>query len=276
MSKTNVLLQGPIGTGKTSSLLTVRAPLFVLATEPGIDKILFHRGAGLVAPPCHWHYVPPAAEEWDTLQRNAVLLNTLSNDQLQKQTNMNKAAYRQFIEVLNTCSDFRCDVCGESFGPVDQFPADSVFATDGLTGLSKMSMDLVVGGKPIASQPDWGAAMNNLERFLAKCCSDTKCTFVLIAHVDREVDEITGGTLIMPSTLGRKLAPKIPRFFDEVVLCRREGKEFFWSTSTNGVDLKSRRLPFGDELLPDFSTILDAEDGAGDPDNYVIGGAMHG
>lgn len=252
MPKLNMILLGPVGTGKTSALLTIPStnPLFVLATEPGIEHILTHNDH------THWHYVAPATEEWSTLTENAKLLNTLTNEQLQKSTNMNKSKYRQFLEVLNVCTEFTCDVCGKGFGPVDHFPLDAVFAIDGLSGLSKMSMDLIVGGKPIASQPDWGAAMNNLERFLGKCCSDIKCSFILTSHVDREYDEVTGGTKIMVSTLGRKLAPKIPRFFDEVVLCTRRGEKFFWNTVDNGTDLKARRLPFSDEIKPDFAPLL--------------------
>lgn len=253
MSKINIILLGPVGTGKTSSLRTIPEagkPLFVIATEPGIANILDH------GPLCHWRYIPPATEDWDILTKNANFLNTLPNESLQKMQGMNKNAYRQFIDLLNACSDFKCDVCGESFGPVDRLPSDAFFAIDGLSGLSKMSMDLVVGGKPIASQPDWGAAMNNLERFLGKCCADTTCSFILISHVDREVDEITGGTKIMVSTLGRKLAPKIPRFFDEVVMCVKRGKDFYWSTTESGVDLKARVLPFSDEIKPTFKPFL--------------------
>lgn len=254
MSKINVILLGPVGTGKTSALKTIPAaghPLYVISTEPGIGNILTHDDAL-----CHWCYIPPAAEPWDILEKNANYLNTLTNDQLQKMPGMNKSEYRQFLDLLGACREFQCDVCKQIFGPVDHLPEDAVFAIDGLSGLSKMSMDLVVGGKPIASQPDWGAAMNNLERFLTKCCADTRCSFALISHIDREQDEVTGGTKIMVSTLGRKLAPKIPRFFDEVVLCRKQGANFFWSTTESGVDLKARRLPFSDTIKPDFKPLL--------------------
>jgi len=254
VSKFNICLSGPVGTGKTSALRTIPAagrPLAVLATEPGIDAILAHDNAL-----CHWSYIPPATEDWDVLTKNATLLNTMSNDQLQKMQGMNKQQYRQFLDVLGTCANFECDVCGKPFGPIDRLPPEWTFAIDGLSGLSKMSMDLVVGGKPIASQPDWGAAMNNLERFIGKCTADIRCNFVLISHLDRELDEITGGTKLMMSTLGRKLAPKLPRFFDEVVLCVRRGRTFYWSTTDNSADLKARRLPFGDELPPDFAPLL--------------------
>ena len=257
MSKTNVLITGPVGTGKTTSLLTIdtsKHPLLVLATEPGIDRILTH------GDDCHWHYIAPAKTDWDTLIKNARLVNTNSNEALQKMTAaFSRQEYQQFIDVLTTCSDFNCDVCQKNFGPVDALPENYVFAADGLSGLSIMSMDLIVGGKPVKTQPDWGVAMDNLERLLMKLTSDTVCSFVLISHVDREVDEVTGASKIMVSTLGRKLAPKVPRFFDEVVYCKRDGEEFWWSTTEAGVEVKSRRLPLSDEIKPDFERLLSGD-----------------
>jgi hypothetical protein len=255
VSKFNVILLGPIGTGKTSSLRTIPAAgqtLFCVSTEPGIESILAHSDN------CHWHYIPPATADWAVLAKNANLVNTTSQDQLMKMPGVNRHDYRQFIEFLNACANFTCSVCGKEFGPVDHFPQDCVFAVDGLSGLSVMSMDLVAGGKPTKSQADWGTAMDNLERLLTKLCADTKCSFVLISHADREYDELTGGTKVMVSTLGRKLAPKIPRFFDEVVYCRKSGKDFWWSTIEPNVDLKARRLPFSDEIPPTFASLIGA------------------
>lgn len=255
--KSNVLLLGPPGTGKTSSLRTVldhRQNLFVLATEPGIETIL----GDLPADRVHWHYIPPAAPDWETMIKSARTINSLNIDQLIKTGGGgSKAEYRQFIEVLECLSNFTCDRTGESFGAVDEFPPEAVFAVDSLSGLSIMAMDLVAGNAPIKSLPMWGVAMDNLERLITKLTCDTKCSFVLTAHMDREVDELTGGTKLMASTLGRKLAPKIPRFFDEVVWCtRNDGKRFAWSTTESAADLKTRRLPISDELKPDFGLIF--------------------
>lgn len=255
MTKVNTLLIGPVGSGKTTSLMTSVAAgyrTFVIATEPGIDHILIHGDK------CHWHYTPPAHVEWDILEKNANSLNTLEKGILEKMPGLNRTAYRQFIDVLQTCANFKCDVCGQRFGPIDHLPADAHVALDGMSGLAVMAMDLVAGGKPIKSLPDWGAAMDNLERFVTKLCADTKCNFTMMAHIDREFDEITGGTKVMVSTLGRKLAPRIPRFFDEVVYCRKVGGRFFWSTVEGNTDLKARCLPFSDEIPPDFGELFAA------------------
>ena len=83
--------------------------------------------------------------------------------------------------------------------------------------MSQMAMDLTVGSKPIVTQPEWGAAMNTILRLVRKLCYDTKCTFVFNAHLERQDDELTGGTHKTVSTLGNKLAPEIIKPFDEVI-----------------------------------------------------------
>jgi hypothetical protein len=256
-AKFNVILQGPTGSGKTFSLRTLvdaGLELFVLATEPGIANVL----GDLPPDRCHWHYIAPAIPDWDTMRRGATNINQLSVKQLLDQTG-DRHNYRQFIELLDCCANFTCDRTGRAYGPVDEFGTDRAFAVDGLSGLSMMAMDLVTGNKPCKSQADWGMAMDNLERLLVKFTTGTLCTFVLISHQDREVDEILGGTKITVSTLGKKLAPKIPRFFDEVVQAVREDTKFKWSTSAMGVDLKARRLAISDDLEPSFGQLFAGE-----------------
>lgn len=257
--KANILIEGTIGTGKTTSLLTILTEtdreLFIMATEPGIHTIM----TGLTEEQdarLHWHYVPSASTDWDILIENAELVNKLPMDALQK-CSMNRSEYQQFIQVYAGLADFTCQkpncACGnKSFGPVDSWEADKVLTVDGLSGLNKMSADLTCGAKPIKTQPEWGVMQDNLRRMLDKLTSDTKCSFVLIAHMDRNKDELTGGTYLTVSTLGQKLAPDIPKFFDEVIYAYRQGAKFFWSTTETKTDLKSRILPLTDEITPTF------------------------
>jgi hypothetical protein len=254
VKKVNVLLQGPTGSGKTYSLRSVveaGIELFVIATEPGIENIL----GDLDPEMCHWHYIQPATADWDAMTASANNINTLPQKALQE-SDGGRRNYRQFIEFLDTCSNFKCDRTGKSYGAIDLFGTDRLVAIDGMSGLSIMAMDLVTGSKPIKTIADWGMAMDNLERLITKLCCSTKCSLVMISHQDREVDEISGGTKITVSTLGRKLAPKIPRFFDEVIQTVRDGTKFHWSTSESGVDLKARNLPISDKIPPSFEMIF--------------------
>jgi hypothetical protein len=127
---------------------------------------------------------------------------------------------------------------------------------DSLSGLNLMAMNLVVGAKPTKSQGDWGIAMDNEERLIQKLSCDLHCHFVLTTHLDREMDEQLGQVSLMASALGRKMAPKLPRWFSDVVLARVTGGKFYWSTTTAGIDLKARNFDLTDTLQPDIAPAL--------------------
>lgn len=251
-----IMLMGGPSSGKTHSLRTfldLGLEVFIIATE--YPDVL------LDTPPekMHWAYVEPGLADWDTLKSNAEKINALSNDALQKLPGVNKQKYRQFFDVLNVLSNFKCERTGQVFGNAAEWGLNRVLVIDSLSGLSIMARDLAVGAKPIISQPDWGVMMHNLEMFLNACVTGTRCTFVLTAHLERELDEVSGGMRLMASTLGRKLAPKLPRFFSDVVLCKRDGRSWSWDTSVSDVDVKARNLPIGVGGIPqNFKQIVDA------------------
>lgn len=258
--KTNTLLLGPIGTGKTRSLRTIPPTgktLLLLALEPGIDSIFGPRSkeGDLHGPKAHWASILPATTPFDILQSNADKTNRLTQKALANLPRTNAEHYRQFIDIYDQCSNFTCDICGESFGAIDQLSSDFVVSIDGLSGLSRMAMDLQAGGKPMTDKPDFYIAQGNIRAFLSKCLS-IPASFVLTSHVAREVDPIRGGFILTVLTLGQALAPEIPLWFDEVVEARRVEDKFFWSSTESNADLKARRLPLSDTIPPDFGILL--------------------
>ena len=258
MSKINVLLMGPIGTGKTESLKTLLdagKELFIVSTEPGIESIMGDTDPDRI----HWNYIPPATTEWDTLIQAAEATNKYPMDQLQKMQAPNRSDYTQFIEVYRTLSNYTCQRTGKEYGPVDDWDDSRALAVDGLSGLSRMAKQLTVGSKPIITRPEWGVMQGNLMNLLEKLIGDTKCTFVLTSHVSRQADEITGGTHITIDTLGKAINDEIPKPFDEVVCTKRDGGKFYWSTTEGNYDLKARKLPFSDELDPTFVQLFEGE-----------------
>ena len=104
--------------------------------------------------------------------------------------------------------------------------------------------------------------MNFIEQLLLKITSDRNAFFILNAHMEKEINELTGVSQVMASTIGRKLAPKIPRFFSEVVYAKRlmkDGKaEFTWSTVDSAAELKNRSLPISQNLQQDYGPIISA------------------
>lgn len=252
---TNTLLLGGSGSGKTSAIRTLTKlgfEVFGIFTEPGFEVV-----GDLPDAQLHWRYIAPASSDWASMIDSARKINTLSFKSLTEMSDVNKQKYGQYVEVLTALSAFKCDRCGQSFGKVDDWGTKRVLWIDSLSGLNVMAMSLMVGTKPVKSMADWGVAMDNLEWLIRNLCVITRCQFVLVAHAERETNEVSGGSQIMASTLGRKLAPKLPIYFSDVILAQRLGDKFTWSTAAVGADLKARNLPIRDNLPPDFAQIVD-------------------
>jgi hypothetical protein len=250
----SVLLLGDIGCGKTHAIRTLLnccEKVFVLATE--YTDVLEDTDPQRL----HWHYIPPIDVPWDVMINNAKMVNMMSNEALQKWTDPNRSKYDAFMEVLKTFSNFKCDRTGKEFGDVSKWPTNWALVVDSLSGLSLLAKHLTVGAKPILSQPDWGVAMDTVEYIVNKLVFSCNCFFVLTAHIEKELNEVTGTTNNMVSTLGRKLPPKIPRYFSDVIHATREGTTFRWSTATPLMSLKSRNLPIGQTYEPNFQRLFE-------------------
>lgn len=262
-----VLLLGPTGSGKTHSLVTLIAAgvkPFVIFTEPGmstLSKVLKEEGISEDA--CAWHYISPASQDFASMITMSKNLNSMSFDMITKMQDPNKRQYLQWVELLKTCENFVDDRSGESFGNIGDWGTDRALVIDSLSGLNDMAMSLIVGSRPTRSMPDWMVAQNNLLGFINKLCTDTTCHFILTGHLERESDEVSGGITLMASTLGKKLAPKIPRYFDEVVMTLRTLDKFHWSTAEGNADLKSRVLPIANDIVPSFANAIGLWEKAG-------------
>ncbi len=260
---TSTMLIGPTGTGKTYSLSTfieAGLKLAVVFTDPGGDESFLDsmNDRGLPLDNAHWRYIAPASPPWSALEEMAKKIGSMGYEDLTKiKSGIAKREYNQFVQLLATFANFTCEHCGLEIGPVDKLSSEWAVGLDGLSGLNVMAMDMTIGGKPAAHQGEWGVAMNAEEKLVSKLTSDLVAFFFLSAHVERELNEAAGYTQLMASALGRKLAPKLPRTFSDVVLARREGDKFFWSTTAMNVDLKTRTLPLSDTLQPSFVQIVD-------------------
>lgn len=251
---TKTLVYGPIGTGKTHSLRTaVQAglELFVEFTEPGMD-ILSDTDPDKV----HWHYCQPGVAKISTMISTAKLIQQFDNGALQKMAGIEKNAYGQYISLLQSIQNFKCDRCGKEFGDVTEWGQERMFALDGASGLNIMALNLAVGSKPVRTQPDWGVAMEQEEALLNLLTLGTKCHVAVLAHADRETDLVSGGIKVYPALLGRKLAPVIGRFFTDVVYAERAGTTFTWSTTKIETDAKARNLDWKNDLQPSFVPLI--------------------
>lgn len=257
----NVLLMGPAGTGKTHSVGTlVEAGLevFYLGLEPGLESLLGYftdRGKPVPAN-LRWHQLDaPKASFMDMLD-SATKINTMALDSLAKMSDPKRSNHNQFIKLLEALNNFPDDRTGEKFGCTDAWGPNRALVLDGMAGLSRAAMSLVVGGKPVKNQSDWGIAMDTVERILRMLTDNCRCHFVLIGHVERETDAVLGGVKISLSALGNKLGPKITPMFSDVILTVREGAKFTWDTGSALADVKTRNLPISSTNAADFRAIV--------------------
>lgn len=260
----STLLLGPAGTGKTTAVVTLieaGVHVFMLATEPSapsrVTEEILRRKLSIDL--FDWCLISPAISSWAGLRESAEKVNTMSlKDLADLRGGIAKSDGKQWIALLDACNNFVSARTGKAWGDIGKLSADCAFVLDGLTGVNEMSRALTVGLKPTPSPGEWGIMQGNILTLVTKLCSDLSCFFVCIAHVEREQNELTGLSSITVSTLGAKLAPKLPPKFTSVVLAKREGAKFSWSTAAPGVDTKPGDLQFGDDLPPSFSSLVES------------------
>jgi hypothetical protein len=252
---------GPAGTGKTYSLGTLAdagVEIFYLGLEPGLESLLaYWSDKGKTVPDnVHWHQMEAPKASFLELIDSANKINTMQLDTLAKMQDPNRSKHNQFIKMLEVLNDFPDDRTGQRFGCVDTWTPSRALVVDGMAGLARAAMSLVVGGKPVRNQSDWGIAQDQVEKIVRLWTDNCSCHFVLIAHVEREQDAILGGIKLMVSTLGKALAPKLPPMFSDVVLTERSGSNFTWNTGSAMADVKTRNLAISEKLPADFGQII--------------------
>jgi hypothetical protein len=265
----SVICMGAPGSGKTyalASLIKAGLQTFVISTEPdGVGSLLDAcRETGADINRLHWASCLPAVPGWSALNDMVNTIGTQSFEQIQNiKTGVGKTQTREpATKLLRLLANFVCERTNENFGDVTKFNDTQALVLDSLSGFSMIAWMLALGYKPAAHQGEWGVSMNFVEQMLLKLTADRKCFFVMTAHIEREVNELTGVNQIMVSSLGRKLPPKIPKYFSEVVLATRTLKNksaaFTWATVDDKADLKNRSLPIATDLIPDYGPIVAA------------------
>lgn len=263
------IVMGPTGTGKTDCILTLLQAgleVFVIITESdGIVSLI--DGAmrrKLPLDKLHWSYCPPAIMGVSAIMEMATTISSMGFQQVQDIKNgiAKKDTKEAAMKILRLIANFHCERTNKDFGPIAKWESDRALVMDGLSGISDISWMLTLGVKPTAHQGEWNIAQNFIKQVLNQVTADRNFFFMMTAHIEREVDELSGGSKAMVSTLGRKLAPTIPRYFSEVILSKKtitgDKVRFHWSTLDAQADTKNRTLPLSNDLEPSFVPVVEA------------------
>lgn len=261
-----VLLMGPSGTGKTHSIGTLvdwcakrNKEVFVLFTENGLETLLgYWRDRGLEVPAnLRWQTLQTKPLGFKDLLSAADTVARLSYESITKMVDPNRAANNSAYKIIQACSDFKDARTGQAFGAVDSWDSTRCFVNDSLSETANAFMKMVIGNKPTASPSDYGLAQNNLMNLLRLFTQALQATFVLTAHVDRQMDQISGASRIVVKAVGQAISADIPPLFSDVILTVREADKFYWDTAAFGADTKTRSLGYHSKMVPDFATIMD-------------------
>ena len=266
----STMLLGPTGTGKTDSILTLLdagLEVFVCSTEGnGVESLIKGmRRRELLGKPVdlsrlHWNHCRPTNMDIEAMIRSADQLNRKSVGDMQKQDSpaiLEKAKYRTYIKMLEQVQNFQCNRTGQFYGDVTEWGPDRAFVIDSMSGINLMMTQLQIGNRGTLTLPDYNVCQITLENLFVTLCS-CSCFFVLTGHLEMEKDQLSGKISAMASSIGQKLAPRLPIHFSDVVRARREGTKFFWTNVDPEADatLKARNLPWSDKLEPSFVPIV--------------------
>lgn len=112
-------------------------------------------------------------------------------------------------------------------GSVGSWGPDTILVVDSLSLLSRAAMHqtLALNNRLLTGpeQRDWGTAQNAVENALASLFSESvKCNVIVTAHVVG-IEDANGVSQGFPQTLGKALSPRIPRYFNTMLLVKTSG-----------------------------------------------------
>ncbi len=263
-----IILIGASGSGKSYSIGTMvdwaakQTPprrVFILYTENSLETLRgYWRDRGLEIPSnLHWHVVTTPSIPFKDLMDAAKKVGILNYKAITEMVDPNRSQNNPYYKIMEALADFTDDRTGEKFGNMDKWTRDDIFVIDSLSELANACMKMVIGNKPTASQPDYGVAQNNLMNFLRYITQGFEPTVVITAHVQRQVDEISGNVKLMTKAIGKALGDEIPQLFSEVIGTVRDGTNWYWDCANSSLDTKTRYLQIASKIKPDFAQIMD-------------------
>ena len=213
--------------------------------------------------PIPYVYIPPSSASLAILKEQAMNIMTKDQAALARiNDTKRKDDFNAMLSVYNAMDAFIASD-GVNYGAVQDWNTDRCLVVDGLSSLGDMAMDMYVGRRSLYDKPDYQIAQRVVKSFVQLLTMKLRCHVVLIAHVDRGFDALGAANKITAMTVGQKLAPDLPRFFDDMIIAERDGTKFTWSTATTGAISKGRNLPYKTDMVPSFVPVVNSWKKAG-------------
>ena len=143
-------------------------------------------------------------------------------------TNGKPTAWADFLSALNKWPDSPTGQGIQDWGPDTVAVIDTFSRLGGHALLAAQALENKMGKQPEIQH--YGTAMAQLEGTLANLYGDdVKCHVLVLTHVDYLKNEL--GTMFgLPMSLGEKLSPKVPSYFNTMLALKRTGKNTILST----------------------------------------------
>ena len=261
-----IILEGPSGTGKTYAIGTLvdwaqshGVNVYCIFAENGLETLLGYWTDRKQPVPSNLKWCTFQTEKvgFDQLLKSAGQVGKMDYSMLSKLSDPTRSVNSAMERFLGMFVNFKDERTGEVVGPLDQTAPTDIIVVDSLSAINYFLTRLITGSRPVMAMGEYMVAQKFLYDFLFRCTQGLNQTFVLTAHVDRQMDEVMGGLKLMTKTPGSKLSTDIPPLFSEVILTVREGDKFLWDTANPAADLKSRYLPISKANPPTFAAIMD-------------------
>jgi len=204
-----------------------------------------------------WHVVRTPSLSLEALIDGASKTGMMSMDALFKSIDPNRGRNNPWETLLRVFSDVPDDRTGTKHGNIGTWGAHTILINDSLSETANACMRMVTGVKTSASLPEYGVAQGNLINWLRYMTQTFQGTFVMTAHVQRQMNEVTGAVQLMTKAIGKAMADDIPQLFSETIYTMREGTNWYWDTAASNVDTKTRYLPIQSKIPPNFALIMD-------------------